>query len=67
LTLEEISFACAAVKYISSFLLSSFCDLINDREAKSRPRDMPAAKAIIMNVFLEQSIIKFRLPGRNVT
>ena len=61
LTFEEISFACVEVKYIRLSLLSLCCELINDREAKSRPIDIPAAKMIIMNFFLELSAINFQL------
>ena len=45
------------VKYIRVFLLSLRCESINDRDAKSRPIDIPAAKAVIMNFLLELSVI----------
>ena len=57
LTFVEISFACVEVKYIRLFLLSLRCESINDREAKSRPIDIPVVKAIIMNFLLEISVI----------
>ena len=59
LTFVEISFACVEVKYIRVFLLSLRCELINDREVKSRPIDIPAVKAIITNFLLELSVIYF--------
>ena len=57
MTFEEISFACVEVKYIRLSLLFLCCELINDREAKSRPIDIPAEKAIIMNFLLKLSAI----------
>ena len=44
------------VKCIRVFLLSLCCKLINDREAKSRPRDIPAAKAMITKFLLDLSL-----------
>jgi len=61
LTFVEINFACVEVKYIRVFWLSLRCEFINDREAKSRPIDIPAAKVIVMNFLLELSTIHFLL------
>jgi len=57
LTFEEMSFAWPEVKYMAASLLWFRCELINDREANSRPIHMPAAKAVIINFFMEISAI----------
>lgn len=57
-TFEAISLACVAVKYVRLSLLSLRCELINDKEAKSRPKVMPAVKASIINFLLELFVIR---------
>ena len=57
LTFEEMSFAWPEAKYRTASLLRLRWELINDREVNIRPRDIPAAKAIIINFFLVPSTI----------
>lgn len=52
------------MKYKTASLPRSRCDLINEREVNIRPIDIPAAKAIIINFFLELSAIN-TLPAKH--
>ncbi len=64
LTFEEMSFAWPEAKYKMASLSRSRCDLINDRELNSRPRVMPAAKAMITNFLAELTAINISLTSQ---